>query len=692
MNRAPAAIPRGKNPEVSSYDLPSCPEPAYYTTESAAVPVKTFLSHASADKPFVEELKRFLEEGGDIKCWLDTFEIEFGGNIAARIGEGLGKSDFVLVFLSPAAQKSRWVEEEWTTAYFAQVNSGVTRLIPVLLGDAQLPALLEGKKYCDLRTNQLEGMRELKAALLRSRTTPAPGGYSGASLPNFVGREAEIGQLKELLSQPGSLVPIVGMPGLGKTYLAREFIRRHGAQFDSVYQLDCEKKDLAALTGDLASQLGLRLDGDAVQVAAQLRRYLSPKRCLLFLDNVDDDQPGALAPEGRAAVLLTSRHKNIPFFADYPALSPEFFSDREALDLFRRVVGAFEKGTAMQLFRRLGHLPIAIAVAAGLIRNDVHYTVESLLAELPPLDTLSHGRNNVGQVLRSAIGALSERQRDLLTAMAACAPGGVRLGFAAELAGFGEADSLDALQELFRRSLVVELDRFSRRYRLHTLIREAARPSVEMRQYHARLVFDHLVGWEKAPVEAAELIEEAEQAGSALASDSKLGWQIAIEAGNLSRALGRLAEANEFYARAQDTGRRAAREDWLSQGLAGQALILWAWGKLDEAMALHKREEAICLELGDRASLQVSYGNQALILTAWGKLDEALALIRKREAICLELGNRVDLGKCYWSWRLLAKAQNDPKTSQEKLAQALSIFTELKMPRERDAVLKAMNS
>ena len=118
------------------------------------MPLRVFLSHASADKPFVEEVKRFLGEGGDIECWLDAFEIGFGQNIVARIQDGLAKSDFLLLFLSRTSLKSRWVEEEWTAAYWSQVNSGTTRLIPVLIGDCDLPAMLANKKYGDLRTNQ----------------------------------------------------------------------------------------------------------------------------------------------------------------------------------------------------------------------------------------------------------------------------------------------------------------------------------------------------------------------------------------------------------------------------------------------------------------------------------------------------------------------------------------------------------
>lgn len=193
-------------------------------------PVRVFLSHASVNKPLVEDVKHILEDGGDIKCWLDSYEIGFGQNIVSCIKEGLAKSDFVLFFLSPESLKSRWVEEEWSSAYFAQVNSGEMRLIPVLIGDCQPPAILANKKYVDLRTNQLEQLRILETQLLRGRSRSEPP-VKQASLPHFVGREAELDELKKRLSQPGSLVPIVGMAGLGKTYLAREFIRRNGALF-----------------------------------------------------------------------------------------------------------------------------------------------------------------------------------------------------------------------------------------------------------------------------------------------------------------------------------------------------------------------------------------------------------------------------------------------------------------------------
>jgi hypothetical protein len=37
--------------------------------------------------------------------------------------------------------------------------------------------------------------------------------------------------------------------------------------------------------------------------------------------------------------------------------------------------------------------------------------------------------------------------------------------------------------------------------------------------------------------------------------------------------------------------------------------------------------------------LHASYGNQAVILRAWSRLEEAMALLKKQEKLCLELGN-----------------------------------------------------
>jgi len=62
------------------------------------MPLKVFLSHASIDKPLVSEVKYFLEDGGDIECWLDIFEINLGVNIASRTAPFRVRSAFSLSY------------------------------------------------------------------------------------------------------------------------------------------------------------------------------------------------------------------------------------------------------------------------------------------------------------------------------------------------------------------------------------------------------------------------------------------------------------------------------------------------------------------------------------------------------------------------------------------------------------------
>ena len=54
-------------------------------------------------------------------------------------------------------------------------------------------------------------------------------------------------------------------------------------------------------------------------------------------------------------------------------------------------------------------------------------------------------------------------------------------------------------------------------------------------------------------------------------------------------------------------------------------------GELEIALRIVQQAETLCLELGNKDGLQRSYGNQAAILRAWGRLEEAMALHKKQE-------------------------------------------------------------
>jgi tetratricopeptide (TPR) repeat protein len=370
------------------------------------------------------------------------------------------------------------------------------------------------------------------------------------------------------------------------------------------------------------------------------------------------------------------------------------------------------------LFQRLGHLPIAVSISAALIREDVRYTIAGLAREMPA---------DVTALIREAIEALDSAPRHLLAAMSACAAEGFHLDLAAEIASLDEGSALEALQQLIARSLADEIDRSDRRYRMHTLVREAANGRA-FGQQHAEAVRHRFDSWEMNWGRCEQDLPDFQLAfawGLQNASDSWVRG-MAYNAYCLTERVGRLTEAFDLCERmrrwAEEQQNSTALRLWLGNqalilkvwgrldealalhkkeeaiclalgskdGLGisygNQALILRAWGRLEEALALHKKEEAICLEMGNKDSLQRSYGNQALILQVRGRLEEALALLKEQEAICLELGSKVGLAYCYCHWGKLERALSNAVGEQAKLSAACALFRELRMPGERDAV------
>ena len=526
-----------------------------------------------------------------------------------------------------------------------ETKTGKTKLLVALYRECRIPSLLGTKDHFDLRKNQTVGFRDIHTFLVTQRPAPPPRvNYLPVRPPLFIGREKELADLRERLRQPGAVTHVAELAGKGKTTLALEFAHRYQQDFEAVYWLPCQSSSLASIAAELDRLLGLKLEGDLPEILRELNGVCANKRCLLILDNVQDEAPGELIPGGAASVLVTTRLTSLRFLRYRKPLPLPLFTDEQCFDLFRQQIGAEEvarhEADCRSLFKRLGYLPIAVSISAALIRVDVRYTIPGMARNLP---------DDVTDLIREAIEALDSAPRQLLAAMSACAAEGFFLDLAAEIAGFDGAGALAPLQQLIARSLAEEIDRTDRRYRLHALVREAAANGKSFGQQHAEAVGRRFEGWEANWRRCEQELPDFQLAFEWAMKNVKgsFAQSLAYRGYRLTNRVGRYTEAFDLC----DRMRRLAGEQQdnavLQAWLGNQALILQAWGRLPEALALHKKEEAICLELGDRDGLQASYGNQAGILHAWGRLEEALALYRKQEAVCLELGNQDGLQASY---------------------------------------------
>jgi tetratricopeptide (TPR) repeat protein len=152
----------------------------------------------------------------------------------------------------------------------------------------------------------------------------------------------------------------------------------------------------------------------------------------------------------------------------------------------------------------------------------------------------------------------------------------------------------------------------------------------------------------------AGLVDHYRAVGNRASLQGALGNQALIlyARGELDGAMALLKEQERIC-------RELGDKDGLQASLGNQAGILYSRGELDGAMALHKEEERICRELGNKAGLQASLGNQALILRARGDLDGAMALHKEEERICRELGNKDGLQASLGNQALILYSSGD---------------------------------
>lgn len=126
------------------------------------LPGPVFLSHASENKPFVFKLEAVIKQAG-FETWLDAHELLPGDDLPGKISEALVRAGAVVVVVSEAALKSRWLPYELRLATQRMID-GELRLIPVRLEEVEMPAEVRSMLYADFT----EGFDDAAALVLRA--------------------------------------------------------------------------------------------------------------------------------------------------------------------------------------------------------------------------------------------------------------------------------------------------------------------------------------------------------------------------------------------------------------------------------------------------------------------------------------------------------------------------------------------
>lgn len=191
--------------------------------------------------------------------------------------------------------------------------------------------------------------------------------------PRYVPRQPLHEAFEQLVASGAQLIALVGLPGMGKTWLARHIVQ---------YEDDREVPRVRSFRGNLLTRDVSAVLAQFPEVAKHIvantpEDYLaallsSPEGPpLLILDNLEsaDELAGLLPANLNAVVLATCRHRGVnpPDSCKFIEVGPML--PHEAMAMIMRRISALSEDTVVRLATTLGGYPLAIDYACSLLEH-----------------------------------------------------------------------------------------------------------------------------------------------------------------------------------------------------------------------------------------------------------------------------------------------------------------------------------
>jgi predicted ATPase/predicted Ser/Thr protein kinase len=546
-----------------------------------------------------------------------------------------------------------------------------------------------------------------------------------AQLSSFIGREAEIIEIKQLLAET-RLLTLTGAGGCGKTRLALQVAADLLAEYpDGVWLVELAP----ASDADLVTQLTAKALGIPEQPRRALMETLvdrlRSKRLLLVLDNCEHllDACATLASAllktcFNLRILATSREAigvagesvwQVPSLATPDpgaTMSLNSLCQFEAVQLFRDRAVAVQSRFALtnatapavaQICWRVEGIPLAIELAAARMSALSVAQIAERLRD--SFELLSHGKRTVmphHQTLRATIewsyALLTDAERSLFQRLSVFA-GGFDLKAAENVCageGIEHEHILDLGTQLVEKSLVLVREQTgTTRYRLLEPIRQYAQN--RLRQSGALVVAQrrHVYYFLRVAQGAASrllgpdtllAVEELELEHANLLA--ALAWAAANEpesALKLSNALGWFWERRGYLAEGREWFKKTiAQSPATLVDLQGEAHVragrLACWqADYEYAIALTEKGLRLCEQSGNRRWAGMALNNLGGVAAYRGELAQAGSLLEQSLSTGKELGDDDLVWRSLGDLGVVAMFQGNYERARDLSKQAMLI-------------------
>jgi len=578
---------------------------------------------------------------------------------------------------------------------------------------------------------QAAGVLSATRVLAPMPVSPERPRYLPRYLTSFVGRRREIEQLKEALMQ-ARLLTLTGSGGVGKTRLALHLAEDLSAAYDAgVWCVELGGlADSSIVPQAVGTRLGVR-EQPGYAVVDTLIHFLRPKRLLLLVDNCEHLLPACaeladalLRACPSLQIVATSRQQlGIDGETVYPVPSlsvPEAdvlpavgqLVEWEAVSLWveraRARLPAFRltdqnAGQVVQICRRLDGIPLAIELAAALVRTRPLELIAGGLDDRFGL-LVAGSRTAVPRqrTLRATVDwsydLLTDVERMLLRRLSVFAGSFSAEGARAVCAGeYGDDAVIDLLANLVDKSLVIlDSEADGGGYRLLETVREYGGQRLKESGEEQELRERHR-DWYLA------LTERAEQ--HLFGGPQQSDWLTVLDRGhdNLQAALdwsrlqprprdqllrlaaglwrfweirGYLTEGRTWLERAL-ARTRAEVSALRANALTGAGILAFMQGDYAASFALHEESLAVHRQLGNASSVAYALSNLGNMAVELGDFERARALTEEAAGLHRMLGNNPEQVGASLHLAEIADRLGDEPTANALFQETLTALEEL---------------
>lgn len=350
-------------------------------------PGDIYLSYVPEDRMWADWIAAVLAPRG-ISVQQPLSAGAAGGNARDEAARGAAAASRTIAILSAGYMQSPQAQGVWDAMGAADPAGTGRRLIPVRVGEIRLEQPFSERTVVDLtRRDATQAADELFKALgypprLAGQLVGPEPRYPRTIPPvwrvptrnaSFTGRNEVLEKLHDQLigSSTAVVLPVAlhGLGGVGKTQVAQEYAHRFMADYDLVWWIPAEQRELINPgLAELAPHLGVRPADSTAETAEAVRETLRRgrpyDRWLLIFDNAEEPADVEnFFPGGSGHVIVTSRNPAWSQVAE--PLAIDVFSRAESLDYLQRRVHSLSGEDAALVAETLGDLPLAIEQAGA---------------------------------------------------------------------------------------------------------------------------------------------------------------------------------------------------------------------------------------------------------------------------------------------------------------------------------------